>query len=134
MRTRETRATRIRRYQWLEVILPTVLSFPFIAVYFATPLSFAQVVGSYALLLLPLQLFLAWYQYRVSDEFGRLKLLKSHMVAGLTLSLGVLLLFGLNLLMGTPLNLLALMGLSFTWSLAFSITSEVLTSGKGAYE
>ncbi len=64
-----TRATRIRRSQGTEVLLPTVLPFPFVAVYFAA-----------------------------------------------------------------PLNLLALMGLAFTWSLAFSLTLEVLNSGKGAYE
>jgi len=130
----ETRETRVRRYQWLEVILPTVLSFPFIAVYFATPLDFGKVVGSYALLLLALQLFLSIYQYRVHDEFGRLKLLKAHMVAGLVLTSGVLLLFGLNLLLGTPLNLLGLMGLAFAWLLAFSLTSAVLDFAKEAYE
>ncbi|UWX63280.1 hypothetical protein [Deinococcus rubellus] len=134
MQARETHTTRIRRYQWLEVLLPTVLSFPFITVYFATPLSLAQVGGSYALLLLPLQLFLAGYQYRVSDEYSRLNLLKAHAVAGLTLSSGLLLLLALSLLGRLEINWLSLFWLSAAWSLAFSATFNTLNSSKGAYE
>ncbi|TSA83052.1 hypothetical protein FNU79_13125 [Deinococcus detaillensis] len=134
LKTHETRATRIQRYQWLEVILPTVLSFPFIAVYLATPLSLAQVGGSYALLLLPLQLFLAAYQYRVSDEYSRLNLLKAHAIAGLVVSSGGLLLLALSLLGRLDINWLSLFWLSAAWSLAFSATFNTLSSSKGAYE